>query len=126
MDIYKQGIKEGVRFMTTKGNLSIEQLFHLTQTDLANSIKNQKKLLRKTDEDDLGFLDETSKVDVTEQLKFDILKDVYLTKKADADALKNAKLNKEHNKKIMELIQNKKDESLAGKTIEELEKMLVD
>lgn len=126
MDIYKQGIKMGVRFITSKGNLGIEQLFHLTQTDLANSIKNQKKLLRKTDEDDLGFLDESSKVNVVEQLKFDILKDVYLTKKADADALRDAKLNKEHNKKIMELIQNKKDESLAGKTIEELEKMLVD
>lgn len=124
MEIYKQATKLGVRFATSKGLLSVEQLFHLTQTDLANAVKNQKKVLKKNDEDDLAFLDESSKVDAVEQLKFDILKDVYLTKKADAEALRTEREKKENNQKIMQLIQQKKEGELQSKTVEELEAML--
>jgi hypothetical protein len=126
MDIYKQAVMLGLRFTTTKGSLNTEQLYQLTQTDLTNSIRNQKKVLKKTDDDELGFLDEMSRVDATEQLKFDILKDVYLTKKAQNDALRTAREVKEHNQKILNLISEKQEESLKGKTLEELTAMLRD
>ena len=126
MDIFKEAAKKGLRFGTTKGPLSVEQLFQLTQTDLANAVKNQKKLLNKDNEDGLSFLDEASKVDTTEQLKFDILKEVYLTKKADAEALRDARAKKENNQRILELIAKKKEGALEGKSIEELEAMLAD
>lgn len=126
MDIFKQASKLGLRFTTSKGQLSVEQLWHLTQTDLATAVKNQKKVLKKNDEDDLAFLDESSKVDATEQLRFDILKDVYLTKKADAEAIRNERERKAHNQKIMEIIQNKKEGELNSKSISELEAMLKD
>ena len=124
MDIYKQAVMMGLRFPTTKGSLSTEQLYQLTQTDLTNAIRNQKKVLKKNDDDELGFLDDTSKVDVVEQLKFDLLKDVYLTKKAQNDALRTAKETKEHNQKILGLIAKKQEDALEGKTMEELEALL--
>jgi hypothetical protein len=124
MDNFKKACILKLRFQTSKGPLSAEQLFELNQTDLATACKNQKKLLRKTDDDDLGFLDQVSVTDEVETLKFDILKDVYLTKKADAEAKRLAKENKEHNNKILELIASKKDEALTGMSIEQLEAML--
>jgi len=124
MDIFKQGAKKGLRFATSKGSLSSEQLFQLTQTDLASAIKNQKKLLNRDNEDGLSFLDDSSTVDETEQLRFDILKDVYLTKKADAEALREARAKKENKQKILDLISKKKDGELENKSITELEAML--
>ena len=56
------------------------------QTKLAESIKAVKKVLKKNDDDELSFLESSKVVDVENQLRFDILKDVYLTKKAEAEA----------------------------------------
>lgn len=124
MDIYKEGVRLDVRFTTSKGSLNIQQLYQLSQTDLATAVKNQKKILKKDDEDGLSFLDEASTVDKTEQLKFDILKDVYLTRKAENEERRTALANKEHRQKILQLIEQKKDGELQNKTLEELEAML--
>lgn len=126
MDIFKEAAKKGLRFSTSKGSLNVEQLFQLTQTDLATSVKNQKKILNQGNEDGLSFLDESTTVDKIEQLRFDILKEVYLTKKADAEALRDARDKKEKNQKILNLIAEKRDGELAGKSVAELEAMLAE
>lgn len=126
MDIYKKGTREGVRFNTSRGVLTIEQLFQLPLAELATSVRNVKKSLKKNDDDDLGFLDATTKVDETEQLRFDILKDVYITRKAELEEARTKREAKENNQKILALIAEKKEGELKGKSIEELEKMLVE
>lgn len=123
--MFKEASKLKLRFSTSKGSLSVEQLWELTQTELATCIKNVKKSLKKGDtEDDLSFLDSTTTVDTTEQLRFDILKEVYLTKKSESEALRNAKEIKEHNQKIMELISSKKESELQNKSVDELMTLL--
>lgn len=125
MSIFKEASKLKLRFSTSKGSLSVEQLWDLTQFELTTCIKNVKKSLKKSDtEDDLSFLDNTNTVDTTEQLRFDILKEIYLTKKSEAEALRNAKEIKDHNQKIMELISEKQEGELKGKSIEELKALL--
>ena len=125
MDNFKTASKLGLRFATTKGNLSTEQLWSLTQTDLTAAIKNAKKLIKKSEDDDLNFLDQDVEVSSEDQLRFDILKDVYLTKKAENEAARTARDAKEHNQKILQLIEAKKEEGLQSKSIEELEALLV-
>lgn len=124
MEVYKNASMLGLRFNTSKGVLSVEQLWQLSQTDLSTCVKNVKKSLKKSDDDELSFLDNSVTVDTTEQLRFDILKDVYLTKKSLAEAERTAKERKENNQKIMALIQEKKEGQLQSKSIEELEAML--
>lgn len=121
---FKEASKQKLRFQTSKGMLSTEQLWDLSQTDLTNCIRNAKKTLKKNDDDELGFLDEVSTVDKVEQLRFDVLKEVYLTKKEESAAARTAKETKEHNQKILELIQGKKEGELQNKSIAELEAML--
>ena len=125
MSNYKQASKLQLRFQTNRGNLSVEQLWSLSLTDLANAIKAVKKVLKGTDDDDeLSFLDENKTVDTENQLRFNILKDVYVDKQT---ALKEARLaqdRKAYEQKILNLIAEKNEEALKEKSIEELEALL--
>ncbi|MCK9430034.1 MAG: hypothetical protein M0R17_08530 [Candidatus Omnitrophica bacterium] len=122
--MYKQASKLKLRFFTGIGQLSTEQLWELSQTQLSNAIKAVKKVLKKNDDDELSFLEDTKTVDIENQLRFDILKDVYLSKKKEADELRTASDIKAHNQKILMLIADKRDDSLKNMTIEELEQQL--
>ncbi len=125
MDNFKLASQQKLRFNTDKGLLSVEQLWDLNQTQLSNLIKSVKKVLKQNDnDDDLSFLISAKTVDVENQLRFDIAKDIYLTKKAENEALRSAADRKEYEQKILSLIAEKKDESLKGKSIEELEALL--
>ena len=121
--MYKQASQLKLRFQTNVGLLSVEQLWDLTQTQLANAIKAVKKVLKKNDDDELSFLEDTKEVDVENQLRFDVLKDVYLTKKKEADEERTAASIKAHNQKIDTLIAEKQEGQLREMSIEDLEKL---
>ena len=122
--MFKQASKLKLRFQTNRGVLSVEQLWDLTLTDLSNAIKAVKKVLVKNDDDELSFLESTKTVDVENQLRFDILKDVYLTKKKEIEEVRTATEVKAHNQKILQLIAEKQENKLKDMDIEELEKLL--
>lgn len=124
MEIYKIANRQQLRFSTTKGILSVEQLWNLSSTDLSNCVKAVKKILKKSDDDELSFLDDSQVVDKENQLRFDILKDIYLTKKKEAEELRDAASAKQHNQKILALIAEKQEEGLRGKSIDELQALL--
>jgi hypothetical protein len=117
MSIYKQASQRQLRFQTTVGSLSAEQLWNLSQTQLTNLIKSVKKTLKAEVDGDLSFLttESTSSADVENQLRFD---------KEEADKAKLEATRKENNQKIMAIIQKKKEGEMEGKTIAELEAML--
>lgn len=122
MDNFKLASQQKLRFQTSKGPLSTEQLWDLSLNDLdvlAVSLEEEAtKAGRKS------FLVRSSAKDKTAKLKFDIVIDILGTKVEDANAASEAQEIKEHNKKIINLISEKKEESLKGKSITELEAML--
>lgn len=124
MEMYKQASKLGLRIQTSRGVLAVEQLWQLSQSDLSNAIKAVKKVLKKTDDDELSFLEDSKVIDVENQLRFDILKDVYLTKKSEAEAIRSAAETKAHNQKILTLIAEKQEGKLREMSIDDLEKLL--
>lgn len=122
MDNFKLASQQKLRFQTSKGSLSTEQLWDLSLNDLdtlAVSLEEEhKKSGRKS------FLVRSSTKDKTSKLRFDIVLDILSTKVEDANAASEAQEIREHNKKIVNLISEKKEESLKGKSIAELEAML--
>jgi len=58
------------------------------------------------------------------KLQFDIVFDILSTKKEIMDVAADTAEIKKHNNRILELIADKKDDDLKGKSINELEKML--
>lgn len=125
MSNYKQASQLQLRFQTNRGNLSVEQLWSLSLTDLANAIKAVKKVLKGTDNDDeLSFLDENKTVDIENQLRFNILKDIYVDKQTALKEARSAQDRKAYEQKILNLIAEKKEGALKEKSIEELEALL--
>ena len=123
--MYKEALQLNVRLVTPKGLLSIEQAFTLGMKDLEDSLRTaNEKLKGSEDDDNLSFLDSTKTVNRTDQLAFDILKDIYVTKRAKLDDAKKAKSDKEQNEVIFELIKKKEMEDLGNLSADELRKKL--
>lgn len=121
MEMYKQASKQKLRIMTTKGPLSVEQLWALSLTDLdalAVQLDDYKEEGTKT------FLKTKSTEDKTAKLMFDIVVDILNTKQEENEAARTAKETKEHNQKILALMAEKKDDVLKGMTLEQLEAQL--
>jgi hypothetical protein len=122
MENFKLASQQKLRFQTGKGLLSVEQLWDLSIEDLdalAVSLEAEHKESGKK-----SFLIKSSVKDKTAKLKFDVVLDVLNTKVEEMQAADEAKEIKDHNKKIIQLIAEKQDESLKGKSIKQLEAML--
>ena len=129
MEIFKKASKKKLRFSTNRGVLSVEQLWDLSKDEIRQLVIKAREAAKKSsgevNDSELSFLDAPAKTKATDdELRFEILKDIYLTKKsAEERAQKKAEV-KASNKKLLELIARKQDEALEKKSIKELEKML--
>lgn len=122
MENFKLASQQKLRFQTTRGSLSTEQLWDLSLEELdtlAVSLEAEHKESGKK-----SFLITKSVKDKTAKLRFDVVLDVLTTKVEEAQALTEAAEIKAHNEKIITLIAEKQDESLKGKSIKQLEAML--
>lgn len=125
MDNFKKATRYKLRVETSKGMLSTEQIWTLSRAALARILRSLKKKLNADSDDDLAFLDDQAKqVDEMDQLTFDVVKDIYLTKKKEAQELRDEASIKEHNRKIMELLEKKEESELEGLSKEELKALL--
>lgn len=122
--MYKQASRIGLKIQTSKGVLSVDQLWSLSLSDLTTTIIAVKKTLKKTEDDDLDFLKSIDVKDPENELRFNILKDVYLTRKKEIEDVKSENEKKAFNNKILDLIAAKQEASLANKSIDELEALL--
>ena len=128
--LYKKAAQVKLRIQTCKGLLSVEDVWGLSLANLDASIRSLAPLVKKyqTEDSDLDFLSSNSSTKNEEtsllELSFEILKDVYITKKEEANAKAKARETKEFNQKIMSLIAEKQESSLKDKSIEELMAMI--
>ena len=128
--LYKKAAQVKLRIQTCKGLLSVEDVWGLSLANLDASIRSLAPLVKKyqTADSDLDFLSSNSGTKNEEtsllELSFEILKDVYITKKEEANAKAKARETKEFNQKIMSLIAEKQENSLKDKSIEELMAMI--
>ena len=108
--MYKQASRMKLRFQTSKGNLSVEQLWDLSLTDLASAIKSVNSVIKESEkEDELSFLNTEEQPDSIAQTQFNILKDIYVTKSSEIEDHKTEREVKAYNQKILALIKEKED-----------------
>ena len=120
--MYKTASKLKLRFSTTVGNLSVEQLWDLPLEPLDTLAVSFQEAYEKSDKK--SFLVTKSKKDKELKLRFDIVLDILETKVKERDARLEEADNKMHNQKVLGLISKKQDSELENKSIKELEKML--
>ncbi|MFA5378887.1 MAG: hypothetical protein WC455_24250 [Dehalococcoidia bacterium] len=114
------------RFETSKGNLSVEDLWDLPLTsvrspnldDIARDLHRQLK-----DSAEVSFVAPARKENDTLQRKFDIVKHIIEVRLAENTAAAEVRANKEKKARILEIIARKDDEELVGKSRDELIKL---
>ena len=130
MDIYKEAFKKKVRFTTETGVLTVERLYELSRNRykpvLTKLIKKYHKQLESDTSKDEALLFLTTSVckDTLLQLKFDLVKDIYLTLQAEEKADYDKANRKEEEQELLRLIKEKKDEEKGKLSIEELQAKL--
>lgn len=122
MSNYKEASKEKIRFETKRGSLTVEQLWTLPIEELDElcvSLEEQHKTSAKK-----SFVHKKSDKDKMARLRFEVALDVLESRMEELEKAAEVEENKKHNERIMELIVEKKDEELKGKSVKQLTAML--
>ena len=120
--MFEKASRLKLRFGSTIGPLSSEDLWDLSLQQLNTLAKSLKKVLKESEEED--FLKETNEADVIVKLQFDLVLHVLNTKKDERKAYQEATEKKAKRQKILGIIAKKQDDSLEDMTEEELLKLL--
>lgn len=122
--MFKQASKMKLRFATSKGNLSVEDLWDLnliTLDKLAVALDEEiSKSPRKS------FIAETTPENEVAKLKLDILKDIIKTKMEEKNKKDAEKQRLSEKNKLLEILAKKQNESLENLSIEELQKRIAE
>lgn len=129
--MYKIAAQTKLRFPSTRGDLTVEQLFdmQLKRSDgfdldtVARNINNELKAI--TDD---SFV-EVQSADPRKQsleLALAIVKDVIKTKQEEKAAELSKRHKAEQRQKIMDIIEAKKDAALSAASLEDLQKQLTE
>lgn len=126
--IFQEGTRSKIRFATSKGLLSIEEIWDLPLTsknddpnldDLA--IMLHKELREK---DEISFVKTPAKANHVTRLQFEIVKAIIEVKIAEREAAKDLAVRNDKKAKIMDILARKKDQALEQASEEDLQKML--
>lgn len=126
INIFEYATRNNLRFHSDKGVITVEDLWKLDLCSLDKIYAYYSKEKRQINEED-SLLKSTAKVGdgvSPIDIKIDILKHIVSTKIAEDKAAAEAHDKAVKRQQIMELITNKENAELAGKSIEDLKKML--
>lgn len=126
--MFEQAIRQKLRFTTSQGQLTVEDLWDLPLTSTTNKANLDAIAVglyaELNSNRNISFVNNGSTGDQTLQLKFDIVKHIIDVRKAENASAVEARARKDQKQRLLELIDRKENESLAGKSIDELRKMV--
>jgi hypothetical protein len=120
--MYKKALRTKLRFSTTKGKLTTEDLFDLSLTDLNNLAISLDKKLSETPRK--SFISDIAPDTQEDELRFNIVKDVITLKLAERNAAQNAKAKAAEKAQLLEILHRKKNEALENLSVAEIEAKL--
>jgi len=121
MNIFEYAVEHKLRF-PYKGNISTEDLYALSVSDLDTIYKTLKREAKRNGEESL--LATKSNDDVALDTKIEIVKYIVENKLAQVEARKTAAANKAKKDKILSILEEKQDAALKNMSEADLRKML--
>lgn len=122
--MYKKALRTKLRFSTTKGKLTTEDLFDLSLVDLNNLAIALDKKLSETPRK--SFISDIAPDTQEDELRFNIVKDVITLKLAERDAAQNAKAKAAEKAQLLEILHRKQNEALENLSVAEIEAKLAE
>jgi hypothetical protein len=107
-----------------KGTISVEDLWNLPIEDLDKIYISLNKEFKSANEDSL--INKVNNMNEELELKIQIVKHIFEVRVNEDLARKDALAKKVKKQKILELIERKKEDSMANMSIEDLQKLLED
>lgn len=125
--MFDQATRLKLRFNTPQGLISTEDLWDLPLTSTTNRANLDTIAVglyaELNSNRNISFVNRASAGDTTLQLKFDIVKHIIDIRQAENAATAEARVRKEKKQQILTLISQKENETLAGKSLDDLRKM---
>lgn len=127
-NLFLQATREKFRFQSSKGDLSVEQLWDLPLTsrtgfDLDTVAKAVNSDLKGANEE--SFVNTTNNPAVSRlQNKLEVVKAIIEIKLVEAEAAKKRAEKAAERQRLMEVLHSKKDQELQGLSVEEIERRL--
>lgn len=122
MDIFEKASKVRIRFASTKGLLTTEDLWALSLRQLNTLAKGLNKTLKDAVEED--FLEAANKADTETKLGFDIVLHILRFKEAEGKTRAEAADKKAEKAKLLAVLDRKQDASLEGMTEEQIKQKI--
>lgn len=125
LSLFERATRLKIRFETTIGVLTTEDLFDLPLTSAGNR-PNLDMIARQVnrqlkDSTEESFVDAPSTANTLLTLKLDVVKRVIEVRLAERDLVAKRSNDKMRREQLLELIAKKQDSALEAKTIEELQ-----
>jgi hypothetical protein len=124
MSKFELASRQKLRFATSRGSLSTEDLWDLKLTELNDLAKGLNQQLKASTEED--FLKEKSTADKGIQLRFDLVLHVLQTKQAEADLRKNTAAVNAEVSRLAEILGRKENAELENLSADELRAKIVE
>ena len=125
-NLFLQATREKFRFESSKGDLSVEQLWDLPLTsrtgfDLDTVAKAVNANLKSSNEE--SFVNASNNPAVSRlQAQLEVVKAIIEVKLAQAEATKKRAEKVAERQRLMEVLHSKKDQELQGLSVEEIER----
>lgn len=119
LNIFEQASKTKLRFSTTRGSLTTEDLWDLSLTDLDVIAIDLNKKVKESSEE--SFIKKANTVNKKLQLQFDVVKSIIDTKIADMDRAKAAQDRKTRRDVLINKIAEKQDAKLDTMSMTKLQ-----
>ncbi len=128
--MFERASRMKLRFESTRGLLTVEDLWDLPLTARSASLPSlddlARTLARKLTDTahQVSFVLPTTTADESLQLQFDVVKHVIEVRMAERAARETQAANREKKQKLLSLIAQKQDAQLSDKSVEELQAMV--
>ena len=125
VNIFEQASRESLRFNTSKGNISADDLWNLplsSSTGKINLDDIARSISAKIKESEVeSFVNKSTTANTLEKLRLDVVKRVIEVKLEENEARKNEKETAARKQALLEALSNKKADSLTKMSEAELE-----
>ncbi len=120
MNIFERAVRKKLRFKSSRGMMSTEDLFDLDLQTLDTLAKEVNREIKAYDEE--SFIEEKSPVATTEELRLEILKHVIKSKIAAKDAANKRASLKAKLDRLKQIRADKEDEALLQMDASDIDK----
>ncbi|RLB78970.1 MAG: hypothetical protein DRH06_00330 [Deltaproteobacteria bacterium] len=127
MNLFEKASKNKLRIATTKGFLSVEDLWDLpltsqTTSSLDSIARDLSKLVKEGEEE--SFVTETSKASEDVVALFDIVKHIIAIRLEENKKIRDASRRKHQKQAILAIMADKQTDELKGKSLSELQDLV--